>query len=400
LSKETAAFQWAQLLVLTGVHFSIDMFAGLLPPILPVVQAKFALTLITASFILAVLNLTCNGVQVLTGHMRAEQNRPFFLHIGLMLAACMCLLAILPKSGGTVPAMLTLAIISGCGIAVAHPEGLRAVHSLSGLPSALSTSVYMAGGFTGYATGGWLSAVLVSAFGLRGLYPLILCSLTGIVMILLLRIHLAVEPKQDDVNNAEPSQNQVPFGPIMLMAIPVTISTTIIVWLLPIVLNGLGFELVFGGFSTMMFGMASAVGAFFWAAIAHKKGELFCSVVSLFVGIPLLAIYLVLISNRMAVWILFGAGFCSAAAYPLIVTLARRARGPNLGRRMGLVVGGAWGLASVVYIVLMFVAKHFGFDVQILLRLTPAGYLLAGIIGLFIIHTTAHHAGTRLPTTK
>lgn len=372
-----------QLLALAGVHFLIDMFGGMLPAILPAIMTEFALSLSLGGFLLVVLHITSNGVQVLTGHMRADKRRPLFLHVGLILAASICLLAVLPRSGGAFAAMLVLATISGCGIAIVHPEALRAVHRLRQIPPAISTSVFMAGGFLGYASGGAISTILVSRFGLPGLYPLILCPAVGIFMVVFLRIRLAVEPRVRNKNVSATGESRLSFWLIIAMAMPAAISTTVLVFLLPTVLYELGFELTFGGFSATMFGLGGAVGAFVWGGIAHKKGALPCSIVAFFLAVPFLVTYLILIDNGMAIWILFGAGFCAISAYILMITLARAATGPNLGQRMGFMVGGTWALANIFFLALLPVAQSFGPGV--ILKFMPLGYLLSGAFGLFIM---------------
>ncbi len=372
-----------RLLALAGVHFLIDMFASMLPAILPAIRAEFGLSLSLGGLVLAVLLMTSNGIQPLIGHMRADKRRPLFLHLGLIIGASICLLGALPRGGGAFAIMILLAVVSGCGIAIVHPEGLRAVHWLRRIPPAISTAVFMAGGFLGYASGGAVSALLVSRFGLKGLYPLALCPVIGIVMVKFLRIRLAVERKVRNKNEARTEKNQLPFWFIMAMAMPATTSTIVLANLLPTVLNELGFELTFGGFSTMMFGLGGAAGSFVWANLAHKKGELNCSIAALFLVVPFLVAYLVLINNKMAIWILFGVGFCSISAYILMITLSRYATGLSLGRRMGFMVGGTWALANIVFIALLPVAEHFGTNV--ILKFTPLGYLCSGAFGLFVM---------------
>ena len=371
------------MLALAGVHFLIDMFASMLPAILPAIRAEFGLSLSLGGLVLAVLLMTSNGVQPLIGHMRADKRRPLFLHLGLIIGASICLLGALPRGGGAFAIMILLAVVSGCGIAIVHPEGLRAVHWLRRIPPAISTAVFMAGGFLGYASGGAISAFLVSRFGLKGLYPLALCPVIGIVMVKFLRIRLAVERKVRNKNEALTEENRLPFWLIMAMAVPAAISTIVLVTLLPTVLNELDFELTFGGFSTMMFGLGGAAGSFIWANIAHKKGELRCSIAALFLVVPFLVAYLALIDNRMAIWILFGVGFCAISAYILLITLSRYATGLSLGQRMGFMTGGTWALANIVFIALLPVAEHFGTNV--ILKFTPLGYLCSGAFGLFIM---------------
>jgi FSR family fosmidomycin resistance protein-like MFS transporter len=382
-----------QLLVLAGVHFLVDMFASMLPAILPAILAEFTLRLSLGGLVLVVLLMTSNGVQPLVGHMRAGRRRPLFLHLGLILAASICLLGALPRGGSAFAIMILLAVVSGCGIAIVHPEALRAVHWLRRIPPATSTAVFMAGGFLGYASGGAVSAFLVSRFGLQGLYPLALCPVIGIVMVIFLRIRLAVERKVRNNNKARTGQSRLGFWLIMAMAMPAAVSTTVLANLLPTVLNELGFELTFGGFSTMMFGLGGAVGSFVWAKIARKKGELNCSIAALFLVIPFLVAYLVLIETRVAIWILFGAGFCAVSAYILMITLSRHATGLSLGQRMGFMVGGTWAFANIVFAALLPVIEYFGPNV--ILKFVPLGYLFSGAFGLFVLLKVQRPAGTR-----
>jgi FSR family fosmidomycin resistance protein-like MFS transporter len=384
-----------QLFALAAVHFIVDLFAGMPPAILPAMRAEFALSLSRGGLVLGVLYMTCNGVQVLTGHMRAGKRRPLFLHLGLVLGAGICLLDALPRGGGgAFGGMILLAVISGCGIAIVHPEGLRAVHRLKRIAPAVSTAVFMAGGFLGFASGGAVSAFLVSRFGLQGLYPLILCPVIGIVMVASLRVRLAVEPKVPNKSETQTQEHRLPFWLIMAMAMPAAISTTFIASLLPTGLNELGFELIFGGLSIAMFGLGGAVGSFVWAHVAHKKGELRCSVAALVLAIPLLAAYLALMDSGMAIWILFGVGFCTISAYILMITLSRQATGLNLGQRMGFIVGGTWALAYVVFMAPLPAVEHFGTNA--ILRFTPLGYLLSGAFGLLVMVKARSSARAKL----
>ena len=235
-----------QLLVLAGVHFLVDLFASMLPAILPAIQDEFSLSLSQSGYVLVALLLTCNALHPLVGHMRANKRKPLFLHLGLIVAASICLLDVLPRAGNTYPMMIMLAMFSGLGIAVVHPEGLRAVHCLGRIQPAVSTAVFMAGGFLGYASGGAVSAFLVSRYGMRGLYPLVLCPIVSIVLIIVLKIRLAVERKGHGNKQARIKEPGLSFWLIMTMALPAAVSTTILTSLLPTVLNELGFKLTFG----------------------------------------------------------------------------------------------------------------------------------------------------------
>lgn len=399
-NDKSIRFVWAQLLVLSGTHFLVDMFANMLPSILPVVREQFTLSLSMGAFVLVLLTLTSNFVQILTGHTRANKTVPMFLNLGLVLSAAICLLSALPRSGGGIPLIVLLGIISGAGIAVAHPEGLRAVDSLRRIPPAVSTAVFMTGGFLGFAASGVISTLLVSRFGLKGLYPLTACPFVGVLMVILSKARLSTGHTENSrqADCADAPGTRLPFWQLMVMAVPAAVSTTVVLALLPTNLNELGFKLTFGGFSATMFGLGSTVGPFVWAAIAQKKGELPCSALAFLLCVPLLAAYLLMTSSTTAVWMLFGLGFCSMSAYILIITIARHAsmarpgsRGElSLGRRMGLIVGGTWGLANLIFLALVPVAEHYGTD--LVLKFMPLGYLFSGAFGLYIMSRNRQQA--------
>ncbi len=372
-----------QLLVLASVHFLIDMFASMLPAILPAIRAEFGLSLSLGGIVLVALRMTSNGLQPLIGHLRDRKRRPLLIHLGLILAIFVCLLGLVPRRANTFFGVLLFSAVSGIGIAMVHPESLRAVHRLKRIRPAVSTAVFMAGGFLGFASGGAISAFLVSRFGLQGLYALALCPVIGIVLVISLRVRLAVEPKVQNKNEPRTEDRGLPFWVIMVMAMPAAISTMILASLLPTVLNELGFELTFGGLSATMFGLGGAVGSYLWANLADKKGELRCTIIALFLVIPFMVVYLIFMDHRIAIWLLFGAGFFTIAAYILMITLARHAVGFSLGRRMGFVVGGTWAFADIVFIGLLPIAEKFGSD--FILKFSPAGYLISGILGLFVL---------------
>jgi len=368
------------------VHFTVDMLGNMLPSILPAVRSEFAISLSLGAFVLAALTITANGIQLFTGRLRSEHTRPLFLHLGMALAVCICLLPALPKSALGVSILIFLAVICGGGIGIVHPEGLRGIHTLTRIPPAISTAVFMTGGFLGFAGGGAISTALVSRFGLSGLYPLLLCPIFGILMVMLLRIRLAVESIPTRAATPRPAKNSLDFRLLLIMAIPAAVSTTLIAMLLPTQLKELGFALTFGGFSATMFGLGGALGSFVWAAIAHRKGELLCSTLAFLFAGPFAFAYLLLLNNTWAIWIVFAAGFFAFAAYILLITLARYAAGAGLGSRMAWIVGGTWLFASIVFMPIAAAADRFG-TAQVM-QYAPLGYLLSGLFGIHLLLKT------------
>jgi hypothetical protein len=88
-------------------------------------------------------------------------------------------------------------------------------------------------------------------------------------------------------------------------------------------------------------------------------------------------------NSKIAVLALTATGLSSTAVYPLMVSMARNARGFKLGQRMAFIVGGAWGLASLLLMAAGYAAENFG--LQKVLTLAPLGYIIAAIIAVVLI---------------
>jgi FSR family fosmidomycin resistance protein-like MFS transporter len=385
MNQQSLRVQWTQLIVLSGVHFLVDMLGNLLPAILPVLLKEYGITLLVGVSIPIFLSFAANGAQILTGHLRSDKTTPLFLHLGMILAASICLIALTPKSPAGIVLLFALGIISGIGVAVAHPESLRAVHTLDRISPSLSTAVFMTTGFFGFACGGMISAVLVSSYGLNGLYPLVVCPIVGILAVVMSRVHLSAERDVAPSPNGQlihPS-GSVPFWKVLLIGVPAGVSTTIVQQLTPTYLHEMGFDLTFGGFTTAVFGWGGAVGPFVWAALAHKRGDLPCSVWAFLLSAPFMVLYLMFDDRPAAAWLLFGVGFSSMSAYILTVTLARQAKGLNLGHRMALIIGGTWGISMLIYLAFAVLADWVG--IGPVLKLTPAGYLLSAVFAFYVL---------------
>lgn len=385
-SIEKASFEWTQLVCLSVAHFVIDIFAGVLVVIMPALQVRFSISLLTGITLITVLNLTCNFVQVFVGHVRENKTRPLLLPAGLVLLGFICLIPALPRQPFSAWLSVPLIILTATGIAITHPEALRAVHSLKKLHPSVTSLVFLNSGYLGYAIGGYVAALLISVFGFKGLYLLVFLPAIAFAVVYLSRVRLAVEEEGVSADDKMFAVDRVGFLSVLLMAVPVTAGITILCAMLPQQLSRDGFELTFGGFTVLCLMVGSIGGAFFWGWFANKKGELSAIIISLFCGIPFLVAYLFFIHNRSAVWLLFMTGFCSGSSYPFIITLARYAHGFNLGRRMGLVVGGAWGISSLILWALGPIAESFG--IMTVLWFVPFFYLFCAVTGIFIKRST------------
>ena len=104
-------------------------------------------------------------------------------------------------------------------------------------------------------------------------------------------------------------------------------------------------------------------------------------------------IYLLNIESGFSLGVVSICGFSLGGAYPMLVSRARNARGMNLGRRMAIMVGGAWGVASVVLLIVSPIAEWVAKEYNSLAGLLHACWILlvgAGMYGIIILKQNRH----------
>ena len=372
------------MILISIVHFIADFVGGMIPALLPAFRQAFALRLALGVGVLTAFSLSVNLAQVIIGPFRSDKRKPIFLELGLLLGVALCLVGLLPREPKVYPLIITLALISGIGTAMIHPESLRVVHALKRLPSATATTIYMASGFFGFAMGGGIGGAIVDRFGLSALYFVIIPPVLMLLAVRLFRIRMATEKPAASIK----VQGKISFWLIFAMALACCVATMIITAFMSEALTGLGFSLSFGGFCLMAYGICSSFGALFWAKIANRTGEIKMIILALLLGVPALFIYFFNMDIKSLWPLLALGGLCSPAAFPLMVSMARHSHGPNLGHRMGLIVGGVWLSATFALWIAGPVAERIG--TLAVMKVMPICYLVSAAIGIFILIKYKH----------
>ncbi|MFH1706900.1 MAG: hypothetical protein ABIF71_03160 [Planctomycetota bacterium] len=335
---------WFLLAGLAVLHGLIDLYGGFMPAILPAMRRHFGLSLTMGVVLLSVLNIATNVMQMTTGHLRADRHAPLFLWLAFILAACMALIPAVPQGGAAVGLLLAIAVVGGTGVAVFHPESMRAMHALETIPSSVGTPFFMMGGYFGFC-GAALTAAAVERWGLGVLGWLAVPAAAGLAGTLAMRFKLAVEVPGA---GAEQKPDAVSFRVLFWMAVPICTAHTFIVSLLPTHLNLLGYSLTYGGLASLLFGGGMGLGGVLWGCAFRHRDEFRTAVISLFISVPLMALYILLAGRPWSLVILAAAGLAVGGGYPMLVSRARSVAGRNLGSRMAYIIGGVWLWASII----------------------------------------------------
>jgi FSR family fosmidomycin resistance protein-like MFS transporter len=375
--------QWRQLIILTAGHFVLDMFPGMMHTVLPALQKSFGLTVTSGAVLLTIFLVASNAIQVVIGHLRPQSEKPLFLYGGIVLTCSILLFGLVPSGAGALLWLSVISLAAGGGVGMSHPEGLRAVHRLDGITAAVSSSVFMGGGVFGFAFGGLCSTYLYEKYGVMGLTPL--CGLSGAVLLamMLSGVKLAVDRAHPAAVRASDDERQTPFWAIMGMAMLVTGSVQVLMWIVPQHIEQIGAKLTEGGRTVSLFTLAGGIGGIGWARSAARRGELKTIIMMLSAGVPFVFVYLGLMRfGGLSAAALAAGGFFCFGVYPIMVSLARKSRGPNLGRRMGLIVGGIWLAACILPLVLGPLAQRWG--TGWILYSVPAGFTGALLMAILI----------------
>ena len=371
--------QWAQLLGLTVIHGIVDMPGGIFVVALPFIQQEFGFGYATGCLLLGIFNLVCNWIQVLTGGWRATKERPIFQYIGVVLCAALLAFGLVPRDSSAIYWLLALSVISGWGVALPHPEALRAIHRIDKISPSMTTGVYMVGGVTGFIAGSWFAPKLIAAHGLSGLYVFLPVSVIGAVLLLPMGVRLSVESPKTDQPVAGLSSAGISFWPILYMTTLAGTSTAVLMWILPQKLHAMGIDTP----TVPLFMLGGGVGSFVLGWAAGKIGELGIATWGILSATILLIAYILLLGHPASVYVLIAVGFVGFGTYPLMITAAKSIAGPGLGKRMGMMVGGVWGVANLIVMALGPVAQSYGLDG--IFYGTPIGYLLSAVVGIYLI---------------
>jgi FSR family fosmidomycin resistance protein-like MFS transporter len=152
-------------------HFTVDMYAGVLPLLYPLLTDEFDLDLKTVGLVSLAYSGAASLTQPLFGYITDKRGTRL---IGLALmwtAVSFSLLGLAPSF----PALLVLAALAGIGSGAYHPMG--AVNASAVIPDEqrnTAMSVYVTGGTLGVATGPLIGALIFGLFGIGGTVAMIL----------------------------------------------------------------------------------------------------------------------------------------------------------------------------------------------------------------------------------
>ena len=357
-------------------HFTNDLYAAFLSPLLPLVVTKFGLSLALAGLTGTVFNTTAAFTQPFFGVAADRINRPLFTILGpLMTVVGMGLVGLAPSY----PVMLAILFVTGVGTASFHPQTFALAGSASGPRRGAGLSVFVAGGELGYALGPLYVAAIVGTLGLQGT---VAAALPGLIACLVLwRLASSWETVRHSPPGAlsgELRQHGRHLALIWLISAIRSIITISFILFLPLLLRERGQSLVLGATAVFLFGGIGTVGGLTGGLLSDLIGRRAVLAISLILSAPLLWVFI----SRQSGWGFLALALGGMAMYlsaPINVAMAQEIMPRRSSLVSSLVTGMAWGTAGLSLTLIGAIADRVG------LVQTLTGVLGLSLVGLVAV---------------
>lgn len=350
-------------------HFTVDVYANLLPPLLPLFKQMYGLTYAATAGLTSTFAVTSTLIQPIFGYVADRYGKKWIAALGVAwISVLMCLLGIAPGYA----AIVAIVAFAGVGSAMFHPQGAAMVPKVSGAQKCLGVSIFSAGGSLGYSVMPLIAVMIVGWFGLRSL-PLLIAP--GLVVSYMLyryapdmeedcrRSHVDLRQMLSDIGNVKAPlatlltvvslRSWVCSG--MITFIPLYFALHFAGW----TLMGCDLSLVAPGITLFIFLIANALGGIVGGWASDKYGKKQVLVAAFFASLPFF--YLAFTSPDLLVWpfIAIAGGFIYAA-YPGTVLQAQEMLPRTQGMAGGLILGFANGVGGLLVLVTGVISDHFG----------------------------------------
>jgi FSR family fosmidomycin resistance protein-like MFS transporter len=373
------AFQTGNVLTVSLAHALNDVYTSFLPPLLPVLIARMALSN-TQAGLLAFMQSSPSLLQPLVGHLADRVSlRYLVVLVPGMTATAMSLLGVAPRY--TVVALLVT--VAGLASATFHASAPAMAGRLSGRRLGRGLGFWTVGGYLGYAIGPILVSTTITFATPRSTPWLMIGGWAGSAF---LYLRLRGVPLTPTAPSATQSWRHgiERIRPLLLpvagivMARGMSFSATLT--FLPTLLTSQGVDLWLAGISLTLVQAVSAAGALLAGAASDRMGRRSIAFTTTAVA-PLLLLALVAIPGWPQVPVLIGLGIVMPATYVILMALMQECCPDNRALATGVLLSMTFISESLGAVILGALADLFNLS----LAFVVTAFLLAASLPLILM---------------
>jgi len=338
-----------QLMMLAFGHFVVDMYAGFVQPLIPELYDRVGVRLSMMVLLVGVSNILVNAIQPVAGLIASRFRWPVFLLLGPALAMMLSLLGLPHTYAGLAAIILTAHV----GVGIFHPDGLMAAQDVSGSLGHVGIPFFLSGGYLGYSLGAVISTQWYYHYQFDGFW---LLAVPG-VLLLVLTVIVGL-PGQGEAPAARSSSANAKVGgthfALLLVLGVITISATCVLFMfLNVDLESRwGAEgIKWGGLAMAIIGGSGVAASYVLGWLSGRRSLFGLIAIGQIACIPF---YLLLLradtGPALIAWSIPTGVFMGVSFFPLIATAARWSPQLNPILRAGLIMGGSWGIGSLLAI--------------------------------------------------
>lgn len=376
-------------------HFTVDVYANLLPPLLPIFKDLYGLSYAATAGLTSIFAVTSTLIQPIFGFIADRYGKKWIAAVGIAwISILMCLLGIAP--GYT--AIVAIVTFAGVGSAMYHPQGAAMVPKVSGDRKGLGVSIFAAGGSIGYSIMPLVAVMIVGWFGLHSLPFLILPGIIVSYMIYRYAPDMEEDCARNRIDIRQMAQGMARVkSSLTSLVVVVSLRSWVCSGMLTFIplyfalqfkgWNFMGVDMTYiaPGITLFIFLISNAIGGIIGGSLSDKYGKKHVLVTSLFASIPFF--FLAFVCPPMLAWPLVAlAGGLVYMSYPGTIIQAQEMLPRTQGMAGGLILGFANGVGGLLVLVTGVISDRFG--------------ILTGVLTFVVIAMAAALLSLTVPSDK
>lgn len=352
-------------------HFTVDVYANMLPPLLPIFKQLYGLTYAATAGLTSIFSITSTLIQPIFGYIADRYGKKWIAALGVAwVAILMCALGLAPDYA----VVVILVALAGLGSAMFHPQASAMVPKVSGNRKGFGVAIFSAGGSVGYSIMPLIAVIIIGMFGLNSLIWLVG---PGIIVALLIYLYApnmeeeCKDPaKRISLSTLFTSMNGV-RGPLTTLITVVSLRNWVTIGMItfiPLYFTGkfAGWE-VFGysityiapAITLFLFIFSNAIGGIIggWSSDLYGKKKVL--IISLFASAPFF--YFAFNCPEILVWPLMAvAGALIYASFSPMMLQAQEMLPKSQGMAGGLILGFANGVGGLLVLITGIISDYAG----------------------------------------
>jgi FSR family fosmidomycin resistance protein-like MFS transporter len=357
-------------------HFVHDVFTAFLPPLMPLLIAKFSLNMVQAGLLSVFLSLVF-FLNPLLGILADRRDlRYAFIAAPALVGVCMGLMGAMPSYY----LVCALLLVAGAGSAVYHTLGPVVITRASGRLVGRGMSYFFTGGELARTLGPLAAVGAVAWLGFEHLWPMLLLGLATSAYLLL--VFKDTNTALGAGSGRDPESLRVVWRAlkaVMLPLVGLVFTRSFVLWTLmiytPTYLVSRGHSVSFGGTGLAVMEMAGVAGAFLGGLASDRWGRR-----PVLLALLLVSPLLMLAFNYSSGWLLWPVlvvlGLSVFSSSPVLLAMVQDHAAGRRGAANGLYMGMGFAVSSLVLVLVGWLVDLVGFR---------AAFNISAVMGLLSV---------------